>query len=77
MEKYILYGGKIEGQYREVFIYPIVAEPDQFLVHWDGFEVGTISKMEGKWYTTSVDLINVTNELGKFIDENKDKFEGG
>ncbi|MCX2486173.1 hypothetical protein [Pedobacter sp. MR2016-24] len=74
MEKYILYGGEIEGQYREVLIYAVISKPDQFLVHWDGFEVGTINKMDGKWYTSSVDLINVTNELGKFIDENREKF---
>jgi len=38
MEKYILYGGEIEGQYREVLIYAVISKPDQFLVHWDGFE---------------------------------------
>lgn len=70
MEDYILYKGEIEGKYREVQIYPIISIPNQYLVHWDGFEVGTIIKIDNKWFTNTVELMNVVNELGEFIDSN-------
>ena len=69
MEKYILYNGSIDGTYREVQIYPVDSVPGKYLIHWDGFEVGVIMKFEDKWYTSSVPLIGVVNELGLYIDQ--------
>jgi hypothetical protein len=70
MEEYILYTGEIEGKYREVQIYPNLSVQNEYLIHWDGFEVGTIKKMDGKWFTGTLDLISVVNEIGIFIDAN-------
>jgi len=69
MEKYILYNSTIDGIYREVQIYPVDSVPGEYLVHWDGFEAGMIMKFEDKWYTSSVPLIGVVNELGLYIDQ--------
>jgi len=75
MEDYILFTGKIDGVYREVQIYPVLSSPDQYLVHWDGFEIGLIMKMDDKWYTNSLPLISVTNEIGAHIDHKQIKSE--
>jgi len=69
MEEYILYTGQIEGKYREVQIYPNLSIPDEYMVHWDGFEVGTIKKMDNKWFTKTAELVTVVNELGAFLDK--------
>jgi hypothetical protein len=69
MDKYILYTGLIDGQYKNVEIYPVESADDKYLIHWDGFEVGSIMKVGIKWYSNSVPLINVVNELGIYIDE--------
>ena len=69
MDKYILYTGMIDGKYRNVEIYPIESITDKYLIHWDGFEVGTIMKIDYKWYSNSVPLLNVVNELGVYIDQ--------
>jgi len=71
MDKYILYTGLIDGQYKNVEIYPIESIPNTYLIHWDGFEVGKINKMDSKWYSNSIPLINVVNELGLYIDQQK------
>ncbi|CAM4304473.1 hypothetical protein SAMN06265348_110282 [Pedobacter westerhofensis] len=70
MEKYILYTGEIEGKYREIQIYPLNYSNYEYLIHWDGFEVGVIKKIDSKWYTETEELSSVLNELGSFIDEN-------
>ena len=71
MEEYMLYTGTIDGLYREVRIFPVVSSPNQYLIHWDGYEVGRIMKVGDKWYTSSVALVNVINELGVHIDQQK------
>ncbi|CAM4373736.1 hypothetical protein SAMN06265348_113219 [Pedobacter westerhofensis] len=68
MEKYTLYKTEIEGRYREIEIYPKSSSVNEYLIHWDGFEVGTIQKRDEKWFTNSVDLLPVVNEIGEFID---------
>lgn len=68
MEEYILFTGEIQGKYREVEIYPIANEPNEFLVHWDGVKLGSINKMNNKWFTKSEPLVEVVEELGEFID---------
>jgi hypothetical protein len=68
MEEYILFAGEIQGQYREVEIYPIANEPNEFLVHWDGVKMGSIHKMDNQWHTKSQPLKEVVQELGRFID---------
>ena len=73
MEKYIIFTGKIDGTYRDVQIYPVISSPDQYFVHWDGFEIGMIKKMDEEWYTNSVPLIDVVNEIGSYLD--KKQFE--
>lgn len=67
MDDYILFTGTIEG-HREVRIYPLQSTPDVYLIHWDGYELGTIKKIDNKWYTDKPELLDVTNELGAFID---------
>ncbi|CAM4372451.1 hypothetical protein SAMN06265348_113200 [Pedobacter westerhofensis] len=68
MEKYTLYKSEIEGRYKEIEIYPKSSPVNEYLMYWDGFEVGTIQKRGKKWFTNSVDLIPVVNEIGTFID---------
>jgi hypothetical protein len=69
MDEYILYTGMIDGQYKNVEIYPVGSVDGKYLIHWDGFEVGAIMKIGLKWYSNSVPLMNVVNELGVYIDE--------
>ena len=69
MDKYILYAGLIDGKYKNVETYPVETFPNTYLIRWDGFEVGRINKMGLKWYSNSVPLINVVNELGIYIDQ--------
>jgi len=69
MEKYILFKGEIEGKYREIQIYPMNYSRHEFLIHWDGFEIGVIKKIDQLWYSEIEQLIPVVAEIGKFIDE--------
>jgi len=68
MEEYTLCNAEIEEKYRNIEIYPKIQVADEYLIHWDGFQVGTIQKRDGKWFTNSVDLITVVNEIGAFLD---------
>lgn len=68
MEEYILFSGEIQGKYRDVEIYPIANDPNEFLIHWDGVKMGTIKKMGEKWETKAAPLVEVVEELGRFID---------
>ena len=67
MEDYILYTGSIEG-HKEIRIYPLQAVSDVYLIHWDGYELGTIRKIDNKWFTSTPELLGVANEIGAFID---------
>lgn len=67
METYTLFNGTIEG-HKDVRIYPLQATANVYMIHWDGFELGTIRKIDNKWYTNTPELLQVTNELGAFID---------
>ena len=70
MEEYILYTGKINGIYREVRIYPVSSTiPNQYSIHWDGFEFGMINKIDNEWFTNSFPLVNVLEELGRHLDK--------
>jgi len=71
MEEYILFNGNIDGVHRQVRIYPNEPLADQYSIHWDGFEVGIIKKVDGKWFTASVPIINAVNEIGAYIDKQK------
>lgn len=68
MEKYTLRDAEIDDKYRNIEIYPKTQVPDEYLIHWDGFQVGTIQKRDDKWFTSAVDLITVVNEIGAFLD---------
>jgi len=70
MEDYILFTGTIEG-HKEIRIYPLQDSPGVYLIHWDGYELGTIKKMDNKWFTNTPELFAVTNEIGAFIDSKK------
>lgn len=70
MKTYKLCKGEIEGNYREIQIFPLNPELDRYLIHWDGFEIGVISTIDSRWLTETEQLKPVVNELGSFIDEN-------
>jgi hypothetical protein len=72
MKKYTLCNAEIEDKYRDIEIYPKLQVDDEYLIHWDGFQAGTIQKRDNKWYTNSVDLLTVVNEIGQYIDQNGD-----
>ena len=72
MEEY-LFEGEIQGQYRTLQIYPKSEVPNQYLVHWDGFEVGIIKKEEGKWQSEDAALKDAVPEIGAFIDKYEEK----
>jgi hypothetical protein len=76
MEEFILFTTNIEGICREVRIYPVISSPNQYLIHWDGFEIGMIKKMDDKWYTSSVPLLDVVNQIGAFIEKKRFGDEG-
>ena len=61
------FSGEIQGKYRDIEIYPLSDVKDKYLIHWDGFEVGVISKSSGKWHTDHEELADYTEELGDFI----------
>jgi hypothetical protein len=69
MEEYILFKGEIKGKYREIQIYPFDYSKHEFLIHWDGFEIGVIKKIDQIWYAEVDDIKPVVAEIGKFIDE--------
>jgi hypothetical protein len=69
MKKYTLCNAEIEDKYREIEIYPTLQVDNEFLIHWDGYQVGTIQKWDDKWFTNSVELLTVVNEIGQFIDQ--------
>lgn len=67
MKKYE-FSGEIQGKYRQIEIYPLSDSKQAYLIHWDGFEVGVISKNSGKWHTDHEALVDYTEELGEFIE---------
>jgi hypothetical protein len=73
MENYILTNTEIEGAFRQVNIYPMAEVDGAYLIHWDGFEVGTIKKSDDKWHTDTIELMEAVNELGAFIDSKMDE----
>ena len=72
MEHY-LFEGEIQGKYRAIEVYPMSQMPDRYLIHWDGFQVGTIARMEGTWHTDDEALVDFVPELGTFIEEHEAK----
>lgn len=68
MADYILYSGKIDNRFEEVHIFPIFRGEDIYLIHWDGYQMGKIRKIGNKWFSNSVPLLGVVNEIGEHID---------
>jgi hypothetical protein len=68
MEEYILFKGEIQGRYREIEIYPFDYSSQEYLIHWDGFEIGIIKKIDQTWYSEADELKPVVAEIGIFID---------
>jgi hypothetical protein len=68
MKKYTLTNTEIEDKYRNIEIYPKLQADNEYLIHWDGFQVGTIQKRDNKWFTNSINLLTVVNEIGEYID---------
>jgi len=60
--------GEIQGEYRQIEIYPMLSLSNHYLIHWDGFEVGVIKKVNGKWHSDHEALADYVEELGGFID---------
>ena len=74
MEHYV-FEGEIQGKFRSIQIYPMAQAPNRYLVHWDGFQVGTVAKTEGTWHTDDSALVDFVPELGTFIDEHEAKIQ--
>ena len=70
MEKY-LFEGEIQGQYKSLEIYPKPELPNQYLVHWDGFQVGAIKKEKDIWHSDDAPLVDFVGEIGAFIDKHE------
>ncbi|SEB05099.1 hypothetical protein [Pedobacter hartonius] len=68
MENYE-FTGEIQGEYRQIKIYPMLCLSNHYLIHWDGFEVGVIKKVNGKWHSDNEALSDYVEELGSFIDK--------
>jgi hypothetical protein len=68
MKRYRLCNAEVDDKYRDIEIYPKLQVNNEYLIHWDGFHAGVIQKWEGKWFTNSVDLLPVVNEIGQYID---------
>jgi hypothetical protein len=62
------FNGEIKGKYRDIQIYPMLSLSNHYLVHWDGFEIGVIKKINGKWHSDHEELTDYTEELGTFIE---------
>lgn len=70
MEKY-LFEGEIQGQYKSLEIYPKPDFPNEYLVQWDGFKVGTIKKDDSSWHSDDAPLVDFVGEIGDFIDRHE------
>ena len=70
MEKY-LFEGEIQGQYKSLEIYPKPDLPNEYLVKWDGFKVGTIKKDNNIWRSDDAPLVDFVVEIGDFIDRHE------
>jgi hypothetical protein len=72
MKRYRLCNAEVDDKYRDIEIYPRLQVNNEYLIHWDGFQAGVIQRWNGKWFTNSVDLLPVVNEIGQYIDDNTD-----